>query len=89
MAALDVMDEPRGDAGERVKLPVQAGLHALFALAKQAGFAGEALVALPPDARLTGRVTRLAFLRGFVFEVARGAFRHTGAICTSRQTRLT
>lgn len=50
MAGLDVMDELRGDAGERVKLPVLAGLHALFALAKQAGFAGEALVALPPDA---------------------------------------
>lgn len=47
---------------KEVKLPVLAGLHALFAFSEQTGFADEALVAAPSDARLAGRVAGAAFL---------------------------
>lgn len=45
-----------------MNLPVLAGLHALFTLSEQPGFADEALVAAPSDARLTGKVAGAAFL---------------------------
>lgn len=63
-----------------------AGLHALFALTEQVGFACEALVAVLSDAGLTGRVAWLAFLPRLVLVGARGAFCHAGAICTNRHT---
>lgn len=68
---------------EEVKLPVLAGLHALFALSKQMGLAGEALVAALSDTRLTGVVARSAFLLRLILVIARRAFRYAGAICRS------
>lgn len=48
--------------GWGVKVPVLAGLHALFALSEQTGFTDEALLAARPHARLAGRVAGAASL---------------------------
>lgn len=83
-ATLGVMDEGCADAAHGVKLPALAGLHALFALSEPAASAGEALVALGPDAGSAGGVARLAPQRRLVPVEAGGALCHAGAIC-SRQ----
>lgn len=69
---------------EQVNVPGLAGLHALFGLSEQVGFAGEALEAILSNAGLTGSVAGFTLLPGLLLEVARWALIHTGAICTKQ-----
>lgn len=72
---------------EQVKVPELAGLHTLFGLSEQVGFAGEALEAVLSNTGLTGSVAGFTLLPGLLLEVACWALVHTGAICTKQQPR--
>ncbi|KAF3848602.1 hypothetical protein F7725_015099 [Dissostichus mawsoni] len=73
----------------QVKVPVLlAGLHTLFALSEKVCFADETLVAVLPDAGLTGRVAGFTFLARLVLIVADGAFIHTGVSGCSSDSEI-